>query len=247
MNYKKIIKNQSFLIGISVFAMAIIIIGTSFAIIQQISNSSQNQVLETGTLNISYTGGTQISGSMLPMSNEDGLSQTGYSFTVENTGSLPMQYDIKIKNADNVNNPLQHQYLKISIDGSLPVLLSSLPKTEETASAVDENDMEYVLLTDQVVAASTEQNHTKQHVVKVWVEEEAPESIIGKTIALNVSIFGIVENSEAPIAVSASSLKIGDKLNYSVTGNQGEISSWIAIKEGDNPETCIRNCFTKYI
>ena len=77
MNYKSILKKQSFIIGISIFAMLTLLIGTSYAIFSQIKSSTNTQVLSAGTLNITYTGGTTISGSMVPMSDEDGIEHSG--------------------------------------------------------------------------------------------------------------------------------------------------------------------------
>ena len=98
MNYKDIIKKQTSIIAMSVIGMCIILISTSYALFMKVNTSTKNQVVETGTLKTEYAAGTTLTTAVLPQSDTEGLATSGYSFSVTNTGTLPMKYEITIYN-----------------------------------------------------------------------------------------------------------------------------------------------------
>ena len=186
MKYEKIVRNQVLVIGLSVMVMVICVIGSSYALFMQRSESSSTQVIDSGTLTASYEAGSTITTSFVPLSDSDGLLTTGYTFKISNTGSLNMNYDISVYNTG-LDNSLEHQYLKISIDGETPVLLSSLEKTSDTASETVENNIHRVLKS----GSSIESGSNTTHVVRIWIDEDAPVSIIGKNVSLELKIEGV--------------------------------------------------------
>src|SRR5574344_1332937 len=194
MNYNKIIKKQSSIIAISVIGMCIILISTSYALFMKVDTSTNNQVVESGTLVAEYTTGTTLTTAELPQSDTDGLATTGYTFSVTNKGSLPMSYEITVYNDPDVDltNAIPQQYLRASLDGSTPVSMSSLTKTSDTSSETNENNIKYVLKSGLGLAASGSTGDVKTHNVKIWIDETAPESIIGKTVAIEISVNGEV-------------------------------------------------------
>ena len=180
MNYQNILKRQTSIILISVIFMVLIIIGVSYSLFMQVDESKDIQVLESGTLVLSSTKGTTITTSTVPQSDYDGMNTKGYTFSIKNTGTLDCYYTLYISNV--ASNPLDYQYLRISIDGNDPILLTDL--------VVDpENSSRFVFENGQLSAANQD-GDVVTHNIKVWIDELAPASIIGKKIQLQIDLYG---------------------------------------------------------
>jgi hypothetical protein len=193
-NYKQIIKKQTTIIALSVIGMCLIIISTSYALFMKVNTSTNNQVVEAGTLTTTYSNGSTLTTSMVPQSDTDGLATTGYAFSVTNTGTLPMKYEITIYNDPDVTltNEVAQQYIRISLDNGTPRTLSGIAKTSDTATETNENNIKRVLSSGLVIMPTGQTGDVATHNVKLWIDEDAPESIIGKTVALEISVNGVV-------------------------------------------------------
>ena len=180
MNYQNILKRQTSIILISVIFMVLIIIGVSYSLFMQVDESKDIQVLESGTLVLSSTKGTTITSSTVPQSDYDGMNTEGYTFSIKNTGTLDCYYTLYISNV--ASNPLDYQYLRISIDGNDPILLTDLDVDSENSSR-------FVFENGQLSAANQD-GDVVTHNIKVWIDELAPASIIGKKIQLQIDLYG---------------------------------------------------------
>ena len=200
MDFIKMFKRQTLIITISIIGLSVILLGTSYALFFRTNQSTENQVLSTGTLNVEFQNpSASITADLYPkFASEVGNADT-YNFTVRNTGTLPMIYELTISNdAESSNsNALNHDYLMISFDGGAPTILSSLPRTADTASETNQNNIKYVLLADDTLAATGNANSSKQHNVKIWMIPDTPVEYSGKTVNLEVSANGVVDKSNS--------------------------------------------------
>ena len=189
MNYKETIKKQSVIISLSVIVMAIVLIGTSFALFNDTGKSTNTQAVTGGTFNLSYSSSviTTKTGEVMPESESDA---TSYTLAVSNSGSLDAQYNIVIYTT--ADNTLEHSNIKVKIDSDPAVTLSSLTKTSATASQTNINNIRYILKTPTISASNS-----ASHTIKVWVDENAPDSAVGKTIGVDMYVEGIVAGSES--------------------------------------------------
>ena len=101
MKYLKIIKRETKVMIMVVAILLVIVLGISYALFMQVTDNTNNQVVTTGTLQVEYSSNNgYISGEtydqLLPMSNDAGLTQSGCEFSVKNTGSLPVTYNVYI-------------------------------------------------------------------------------------------------------------------------------------------------------
>lgn len=73
MNFKDNIKKQSYVIAISVICLALLVSGTSYALFFQVNTNTNNQVIETGTLSVTYGANSEAISetNLVPMSDED--------------------------------------------------------------------------------------------------------------------------------------------------------------------------------
>ncbi len=180
MNYQSILKRQTSIILISVIVMVLIIIGVSYSLFMQVDESNDVQVVESGTLVLSSNKGNTITTNNVPLSDMEGLGSEGYTFSVKNNGTLGYLYNLYINNKAS-SNPLEYEYIKISFDDGPATKLSDLEVDSEKG---------LILLANNYIAPANEDGDVVTHNIKVWIEETAPTSIIGKNILLQIDMYG---------------------------------------------------------
>lgn len=189
MNYSNIFRKQTFLIVGSICLLMIVFVGISYALFSK-NLESKELVVKTGDLKITFIGGNTIGGEIVPMSDADGqTSGSLYSFDIDNTnGNLNTAYTISIATDSSVSGTqLPHKYIRLSYDGAAAVTLSSLP----TTSGSSENDKVYILKTGGIAKGVKDDRHE----LRVWVSDDAPSSVIGNVVALNLKVLSEVDAS----------------------------------------------------
>ena len=183
MNYASIIKKQSAIIAVSVFVMVIGIIGTSYALFMKV-DQSEEQTVQSGSLVMQlspYDGSTVISSNNTPIGDNEGMLTKGYSFSVTNNGTLPITYYIALyNNPDDTSTKLDYKYIKVSLDNGTPFLLSSITSKDSSGRSILKQGI------------SLAPNKYDTHNIKVWIDEDTPESEIGKSLSLKIYAYGEV-------------------------------------------------------
>lgn len=183
MNYASIIKKQSAVIAVSVFVMVIGIIGTSYALFMKV-DQSEEQTVQSGSLVMQlspYDGSTVISSNNTPIGDNEGMLTKGYSFSVTNNGTLPITYYIALyNNPDDTSTKLDYKYIKVSLDNGTPFLLSSITSKDSNGRSILKQGI------------SLAPNKYDTHNIKVWIDEDTPESEIGKSLSLKIYAYGEV-------------------------------------------------------
>ena len=183
MNYASIIKKQSAVIAVSVFVMVIGIIGTSYALFMKV-DQSEEQTVQSGSLVMQlspYDGSTVISSNNTPIGDSEGMLTKGYSFSVTNNGTLPITYYIALyNNPDDTSTKLDYKYIKVSLDNGTPFLLSSITSKDSSGRSILKQGI------------SLAPNKYDTHNIKVWIDEDTPESEIGKSLSLKIYAYGEV-------------------------------------------------------
>ena len=112
-------KNKKIIILIILILISILtLIGSSYALLSKTFTSKKLSV-EVGTLKVDFTEGNAITmDNAMPMTDENGMNTTPYTFTITNSGTIDSYYTIS--NEEDINNTLDTTYLKyklISNDG----------------------------------------------------------------------------------------------------------------------------------
>lgn len=208
MNYKHTIKKQSYVIAISAILLAIAVAGTSYALFFQVDSNSNNQVVETGSLAVTYADNSSaISATeLLPMADTEALNSETLVSTiyVENKGSLPANYVLTIGNDISLfeeefnylptDEFLNHDYIRIAVYQNGEMIIG--PKTLSSFEAAEGNNEMYKLTSGKLDVSSTG-NTTVTYAIKVWVSHDAPIDIIGKLIYLKVDVNSTVDEEKA--------------------------------------------------
>ena len=132
----KMAKRQLLVTLFSILGVTIISLGSAYAVFTSVSKSADYNVIKVGTLNIDFgedsSNAIDLSG-QYPMSDEEGLKLTPYTFTITNTGTLTADYEVYIQDDQDMiskdnctNNQLNKDYIRYKLDTGTPANLSSL-------------------------------------------------------------------------------------------------------------------------
>ena len=107
-------KDKKIIVLIILVLISIIaLIGSSYALLTK-SFKSEKLSMQVGTLKIDFTDGNIITmNNTLPMTDEDGMNTTPYTFTITNSGNIDSYYTIS--NEEELTNTLDTSYLKMRL------------------------------------------------------------------------------------------------------------------------------------
>ena len=201
-NYTQVIKKQTQIIALSVFVMVIGILGVSYALFMKV-DQSEEQTVQSGSLIMqlsAYDGSTVITDNNTPIDDNEGLLSKGYSFSVTNNGTLPITYYIALyDNPDDTStNKVNYNYIKVSLDNGTPFTLGSITAKDSAGRSILKQDI------------SLAPDKYDTHNIKIWLDEDTPESEIGKTISLKIYAYGeVCEDGECN---GGTSIPVVDKI-----------------------------------
>ena len=201
MDYKSTIKEHGIIISICVICSVLLIAGTSYALFFQVNTNTENQVVKTGKLAVTYgQESSRISlTSLTPTADEDALGSDSYSSSVkvENTGSLPASYVLKIgKDIEALENAggsasefVNLNYVRVAayINNEQILAPSSLGTMTPGADGM------YELNTGTIAVEGT-----INVVVKVWLDTNTPETEAGKYVYLKLDVNSVVDEANTP-------------------------------------------------
>ena len=111
-------KKRIIILIILILISILTLIGSSYALLTKKFTSKKLSV-EVGTLKVDFTEGNAITmDNVVPMTDENGMNTTPYTFTITNSGTIDSYYTIS--NEEDSNNTLDTTYLKyklVSNDG----------------------------------------------------------------------------------------------------------------------------------
>ncbi len=140
-----------------------------------------------------------------PISDEEGLSTTGYTFTIKNTCNTYATYEVNLEDmlVSEGEKRLSSEYIKVSVNDGTPVNLKNL---EEKESHLEEADKSY-----ELTSGSLGPEEEKTYTIKLWMDYDTPaiEETMNATFLSKISIeAGYIEeeNLENEILVEARSI-----------------------------------------
>ncbi len=248
-------RKKGLLLGIGILLIGLSLVGVSYASWlftskQKDFNTLQSKCFELTMINESE--GITLS-KAYPISDEEGLDTTGYTFTIKNTCNTYATYQVNLEELLTEEKRLSREYIKVSVNDGSPISLKNL---EEQIGHIEEADKSYGL-TSGSLAPEEEATYT----IKLWMDESTPplEETMNATFLSKVSIEagyieeGKLENTIQIIATSKteefSQEKeafeiVGTSENYNLIEYSFDNTHWTRI-ENPNKEVTILEEITK--
>ena len=193
-------KKKMKLIYILIFAL-ILFMGATFAWLNFQLKSSKTSILKAGNLSLildeSITDGILIE-KAIPVSDGDGLSQDGYTFSLVNKGNTAANYKIYLDDLGLEENETR------MIDSAVKYSLTKNGETQETryVSSTGENPKRVIDL------GTIEGNTTNEYILKVWIASTATNEVMGTTFYTQLRVE--VEQANIPFTESDMTIDLAD-------------------------------------
>lgn len=186
-----------FVIGVAIFVLT----GTN-ALFTSKQISSRKSDYNTGLLSIeaSSISDTISLEDALPITDEEGKKLEPYIFTIKNKGNIDYQFDVQLlSESDNTFSP---EYIKLIIDDGEVTTLSTLTESK--------------IKTDVILKAGDNIDIS----IRIWLDENTPNSEITKTFASKLVINGIAIHTRTNETVGASTYLV----NLYRSGNPSKVT-----------------------
>ena len=177
-------KNKVIVTGLLILLVVVTLIGSSYALWSVSVKSDKTQTLHSGTLELTL-GETASSGITLnnayPMTYEQGMATTAYTFTLKNTGNLDARYEIKVLDGDVSGTRLADKYVRYSLTKNGSETTGLLKRPLETS----------------ILKAGA----TNTYTLHIWIDYDATTDIQGQEFNVKLQISSLVDTStEGPNA-----------------------------------------------
>jgi len=170
-------KEKKILYLISGITVCIFVIGVSFAFWYLNLEQTKPNVVTSGCFSMEFTEGNAINlNDAYPISDEEGMKLTPYTFTIQNTCTTDSSYQINLETLTGNGKVLPDKYLKASLDeGNENKITTKLDKTInselETGTTIEGATTAYKLLTGTLTP-----NESKSYSLHLWMHSDVGSS-----------------------------------------------------------------------
>ena len=168
-------KNRKLVLSIlALFITVGMVMGVSYALWQVTLQQSSSNVITTGCLNVTLTGGAGISlDGAYPISDEEGKSQSPYEFTITNTCDNVSLYQINLEVL--ASSTLKNlDYIKMSLKESTEQWNATLLNTNTEVSPSITTGEDIAEKAYKIETGSLQPNESKSYELRLWLAEETP-------------------------------------------------------------------------
>jgi len=186
--------------GCVILFVVVITILVTYAFFNNAQTQSNNNVAAAGCFNVAFSEkseGINLSNT-LPVTDEVGQTKDSYTFELNNTCDYTAEYNVRIE-VLNVST-LSEDYIKTSIDGYIPVMVSDL---DEANNPIANNVSKvYVLYTGLLGSGNV-----VEHDVRHWLDENATEAqASNKAFRSKITIEAVATDKVVPVKLSSAIL-----------------------------------------
>ena len=172
-----------------------IVIGTTFAIYENIINTNKNHIIKTGVVNFTLTESTNgiVLNNLQELTDYEGMAQEEYyEFTIKNTGDTKTDYEISLvdkPNSSYTGTILNEKYIKVGL-------------LKNNSEEIIVNLKEVNRLIDKV---TLDVDKSVNYKLRLWLDlkditDEEKEALVGQKIFLALKINGIQNMENITIA-----------------------------------------------
>ncbi len=197
-------KNKKYILLLIASLLVVIILGVTYAWLIQTVNGNKIQAMRVGTFKLSLEEGNSLS---LPssefMSDEDGLKQDGFTFSVANTGKFTGSYSVYLDD-DSINSNqtrLGDKYIKYNLE---------VNGTKGNSVALNNR---------KIYEGTLAKGKTDDFILRIWLNKDVNGDIGGQVFKVKLRI---EVNQEIPPTPVAEKLLAGVGSNGSIDTSDSE-------------------------
>ena len=179
-------RNKKVIIAIiSVVALLLVLIGVTYAYWLVTKTQTNSNIISSACLDITLDNERDdISlSSQYPMSDEEGMKLTPYTFTVTNNCNTSVDYQIALESIGDEAHAIKASALKVALDNNTKLYSAYSEVTSTINGSYESRSIGYAKL-----AAAGNEGSSVTHSVRIWIDENAPISEANKTFQSKISV-----------------------------------------------------------
>ena len=134
-------KTKKIIIILLILLMLVGVLGTSFAYWAMVSTQMDQNIASSKCFKVIITNESDAITltNMHPISDDEGLKSSSYSFTIENTCDTYAMYQVNLEDIldDTITKRLNNKYIKISLNDGTPKVLNTYQSVTPTINNAD--------------------------------------------------------------------------------------------------------------
>jgi len=168
------LQKDAFKSGLAIILLTILVISVSYAWLTLTLEGTKTNVIKAGTLALNLEDGTSVGISDLfamPLTDEEGLDLTPYTFILENNGDIDSEYSLYLDNLDLLTDEIRmpDSMIKYSLSRNGEVIKTELL----SKTGVNPNR----ILDTGIIPAGEDYTYN----LRLWIDENATSDVIGTT------------------------------------------------------------------
>ena len=230
-------KKKIVLLGLTIIAVLFVLTTTTYSLFYKKNKLANTESYATGNLSIevdttsSGLGNTLSLTNAYPMSDSDGMNTTPYRFKLTNVGNLNYKFNLNLTRSGTING----SYVKVAVDNNEPVVLTNATTT---------------ILSDFILLVGESRTIS----IRIWLDNNTPNSEIGKTFSGTLSGTGtavmlelpdFIKNSNAPLDNVNSTYVTGYYESYTLSNeDKATLKAYMAnngMSDSEEADLCIAN------
>ena len=207
-------KKKYIIISVVIILISVIaLIGSSYALLTITLEGDKDITLTAGILSVDFTEGNTINlDNASPMSDNQGLKTTPYTFTITNTGNIDAYYHVSLD--EDSNNTLDNSYIKMR-------LLNNLGYDSGVVKVNDYGKGEFDIKGEELL----EPSDTVTYTLWIWLDEDAGNEVQGTTYQSKIVVTSYDRKGNTPNA---------PKLDSNMIAVRYDGSNWVKADTSNN-------------
>ena len=197
MKTKKKVNNNKlrykiFFLGL-IFILIISLIGVSFSYWRFESKQNDKNIASSKCFKVTITNESDAITltNMHPITDEEGLKSSSYSFTIENTCDTYAMYQVNLEDIldDTITKRLNNKYIKISLNDGTPKVLNTYQSVTPTINNADAS----FKLTSGSLGPKGSNNDSVNYNLKLWMNYDTPalDEVMSATFKSKISVVSV--------------------------------------------------------
>ena len=181
-------KKKKSIIVVIMIVLAVVLVGTSYALWQITLTQESTNVVTTGCFNIEFKDKNSINlSNVVPVTDEDGKKLLPYEFTLTNTCSTYASYQVNLEVLDD-STLTKLSYIDVMLNENEPL---SLTKNEIVEKTITNASSAYKLDTGRLNG-----NEERTFYLRLWLDEDTPtrEEVMNKVLNSKITVT-LVQNN----------------------------------------------------